>query len=300
MTRNPSGEQYEISFREQRAVVTEVGATLRHYVVGGRDVVRGFDADVFEDGRGNQLLPWPNRIRDGKYSFDGVQHQLPLSEADRRNAIHGLVRHVVWDLIGFARDSVAQRVRLYPQPGWPGLLEVSITHSLSADGLRVDIVATNIGSAPLPFGYGAHPFITVGEDVVDDVVLEVPAASYLVVDDRLLPMWISPVNSTEKDFRKPRALGSVELDTAFTDLSRGPDARARVRLSRGDRWAELWTDERMGWLQVFTGNERRDIAVAVEPMTCGPDAFNPGPTAAGLVVLQPDESFSCQWGVSGG
>ena len=300
MSMNPSGEQYEITFGEHRAVVTEVGATLRVYRVDGMNIVAGYDADVFEDGRGNQLLPWPNRIRDGRYTFDGLTHQLPLTEADRHNAIHGLLRHVAWDTVSLTSDTVTQGVRLYPQPGWPGILEVSITHSLSSNGLRVDMLATNIGSKPFPFGYGAHPFISVGEDAVDEVTLEVPAASYLEVDERLLPVRISPVVGTEKDFRSPHTLAQVKLDTAFTDLARRPDGHARVRLSHRDRWAEVWVDETMNWFQLFTGNERRDIALAVEPMSCGPDAFSQGPTDGSAVVLQAGESCACHWGITGG
>jgi len=299
-TTHPTGDQYEITFQEQRAVVTEVGATLRVYSVDGRDVISGFAEDaVIKGGRGNQLLPWPNRIRDGKYTFAGVPQQLDLSEPKRHNAIHGLARHVAWDLMDFTGDSVTQRVRIYPQSGWPGTLEASITHTLSSDGLEVKVSATNIGSTALPFGYAAHPYFTVGEDVVDDIVLELPAGSYLEVDDRLLPVRLSPVEGTEKDFRSPHSLGSVGLDTAFTDLTRDPDGRARVKLSLGNRYAEMWADETMGWLQVFTGDERRDIALAVEPMTCGPNAFNPGPTEADVVVLEPGESFLGRWGVVG-
>lgn len=300
MTTHPTGDQYEITFQEQRAVITEVGATLRVYSVDGRDVVSGFAEDeVVKGGRGNQLLPWPNRIRDGKYTFDGVDQQLALSEPKRHNAIHGLVRHVPWDLMDFTGDAVTQRVRVYPQPGWPSALEASLTHTLSSDGLEVKLTVTNIGAKPVPFGYAAHPYFTVGEDVVDDVVLRLPAARYLEVDDRLLPVELRDVSGLEQDFRTPHPLGSVNLDTAFTDLERDPDGRARVTLTLGERYAEMWCDETMGWLQVFTGERRRDIALAVEPMTCGPNAFNPGPTEGDVVVLQPGQSYTGRWGVVG-
>src|SRR5690606_18112094 len=66
----PTGEQYEIKSGDHAAVITEVGATLRSYRVAGRDVVRGFAAEEpVHLGRGQQLLPWPNRIRDGRYPF---------------------------------------------------------------------------------------------------------------------------------------------------------------------------------------------------------------------------------------
>jgi aldose 1-epimerase len=300
VTTHPTGDQYEITFQEQRAVITEVGATLRVYSVDGRDVIAGFAEDeVVHGGRGMQLLPWPNRIRDGVYTFDGVEQQLALSEPTRHNAIHGLVRHIAWDLMDFTGDAVTQRVRVYPQPGWPGILEATITHSLGPDGLEVRVGATNIGSTPVPFGYAAHPYFTVGESAVDDIVLELPAASYLDVDDRLLPIELVGVEGREQDFRSPHPLGSVNLDTAYTDLTRGEDGRARVRMSLGDRYAEMWCDGSYGWLQVFTGEHRRDINLAVEPMTCGPDAFNPGPTSEGRIVLEPGASFSGRWGVVG-
>jgi aldose 1-epimerase len=300
VTTHPTGDQYEITFQGQRAVVTEVGATLRVYSVDGHDVIAGFGEDeVVHGGRGMQLLPWPNRIRDGIYTFEGVEQQLALSEPTRHNAIHGLVRHVVWDLMDFTGDAVTQRVRVYPQPGWPGILEATITHSVGPDGLEVTVGATNIGSSPVPFGYAAHPYFTVGESTVDEIVLELPAATYLDVDDRLLPIDLVPVEGREQDFRSPHALGDVNLDTAYTDLSRDADGRARVKLELGDRYAEMWCDESYGWLQVFTGEHRRDINLAVEPMTCGPDAFNPGPTQNGVIVLEPGASFTGHWGVVG-
>jgi aldose 1-epimerase len=297
----PTGQQYEISSGLHRAVITEVGATLRSYSVAGNDVVRGFGAtDVVEKGRGQQLLPWPNRIRDGRYEFDGEPQQLALSEPHRHNALHGLVRHVVWDRIEQTDDSIRQRVRVYPQPGWPGTVEATIGHSISDAGLRVTVEAANIGSTPVPFGYAAHPYLTVGETTVDEVAVRLPAARYLEVDpERLLPIEIRDVEGTEYDLRSGDALGSTNLDTAFTDLATDDDGLWRVTLTLGDRRAEIWSEPIFGWLQVFTGEDRRDLSIAVEPMTCGPDAFNPGPTEADRIVLQPGESFTGHWGITG-
>ena len=135
---NPTGEQYEIVSGDHRAVITEVGATLRSYTVAGNHVVRGFEADeVIHGGRGQQLLPWPNRVRDGRYVFDGTEQQLALTEPKRHNAIHGLARHVVWSVTEQTEDSLTQQVRIYPQLGWPGTIEASITHTVSDRGLQV-------------------------------------------------------------------------------------------------------------------------------------------------------------------
>jgi aldose 1-epimerase len=296
----PTGEQYEIISGAHRAVVTEVGATLRGFSVDGRDVVRGFGVDETSTaGRGQNLLPWPNRIRDGRYSFNGVAHQLALTEPARHNASHGLARYVPWVVVEKKTDAVTNRVRIHPQPGWSGTLEAMITHQVGEEGLTVTVEATNIGAGELPFGYGAHPYLTVGETTVDAVAVTVPAASYLEVDDRLLPIKISPVDGTVYDLRRGQVLESLSLDTAMTDLARASDGRWRVKLALGDRYAELWGDETMRWMQIFTGGPNRDGSIAVEPMTCGPDAFNPGPTHGDMKVLAPGETFLGHWGISG-
>jgi aldose 1-epimerase len=294
----PTGEQYEIVSGGHRAVVTEVGATLRHYSVDGVDVVRGFAEDaVAKAGRGQNLIPWPNRIRDGKYTFAGQSHQLALSEPARGNASHGLVRYVPWVLVDRGPDAVTNRVRIYPQSGWPGWLEASITYRVAADGLTVTVQATNFGDLDVPFGYGAHPYLTVGESVVDEVALTVPAGSYLEVDERLLPVRVSPVAGTPYDLRSGPTLGLLSLDTAMTDLTRDAEGTWRATLTRGDRSCELWGDNTMKWVQVFTGGPYRDWGIAVEPMTCGPDAFNEGPTHDDLIVLGAGETFTGRWGV---
>jgi aldose 1-epimerase len=296
----PTGEQYEIISGPHRAVVTEVGATLRGFSVDGRDVVRGFGLDEMSTaGRGQNLVPWPNRIRDGRYTFNGVTQQLALTEPARHNASHGLARYVPWVLVEKKADAVTSHARIHPQPGWPGTLETRITHQVGEDGLTVTVEATNIGPSELPFGYGAHPYLTVGETTVDAVAVTVPATSYLEVDDRLLPVKISPVASTVYDLRRGRVLETLSLDTAMTDLARDSDGRWRVKLVLGDRYAELWGDETMRWMQIFTGGPNRDGSIAVEPMTCGPDAFNPGPTHGDMKVLAPGETFIGHWGISG-
>jgi aldose 1-epimerase len=296
----PTGEQYEISAGPYRAVLTEVGATLRAFGKGGRDIVRGFAADSAPSGgAGQQLIPWPNRIRDGHYSFDGVEQQLALSEPPRHNASHGLARHAVWRLVELTESSVTLRLRIFPQSGWPGVLEATLTHTVGPGGLVVDVHAANIGSRAVPFGYGAHPYLTVGESTVDEVDLTVPATSYLDVDDRLLPVAVLDVAGTPYDLQTGGVIGDRLLDTAFTGLGRGEDGRWRVRLSLGERWAELWGEEPFGWTQVFTGGPKRDASIAVEPMSCGPDAFNPGPTHDDLIVLQPGGEFRGRWGIDG-
>jgi aldose 1-epimerase len=294
---NPSGEQIELALGEQRAVVVGVGAGLRTYTVGGRPILDGYGAgDVCPSGRGQLLCPWPNRIEDGSYDFDGRSFQLPLNEPERQNAIHGLVRWAHWSVAERAADRVAFEHVLYPQPGYPFALELRAEYSLSEHGLEARIRATNVGAEAAPFGAGWHPYLAVESEVVDVVELHVPASTVLVADERGLPLGSASVAGEGLDFREARPIGSARLDHCFTGLERDDRGRASARVGT----TTLWVDETFPYLMVFTGDglpevERR--SVAVEPMTCAPNAFRSGD---GLIRLEPGQAHVASWGISPG
>jgi aldose 1-epimerase len=296
----PSGQQHAIRHGDQVAVVTEVGATLRSYIVGGRDILDGFGVDeVCSAGRGQHLLPWPNRIRGGRYSFEGRALQLALSEPANGNAIHGLTRWVNWSDIESGESVVSLGYVLHPQPGWPGSLDLTVTTSLSADGLRVTTTAVNVGSVAVPYAAGSHPYLSLGAARVDGLVLTLPAATVLLPDERGIPVGPHPVDGTAYDFRTPRAIGDLVLDTAYRDLAVDADGVWEVHLSdETGSAATLWADSTHPWMQVFTGDTlpagRARGGLAIEPMTAGPDAFN---TGDGLVVLAPGERHQSTWGI---
>ncbi|HWC22292.1 MAG TPA: aldose 1-epimerase family protein [Flexivirga sp.] len=298
----PSGEQWEITHGDQRLTVVSVGGGIRSYDAGGRPALFGYPTDAKADaGRGQLLMPWPNRIADGKYTFDGASQQLPLTEPARLNASHGLVRWEQWSLVERTDSTVTVGLRLMPSPGWGAILDLRVRYELDDDGLTVTPSATNVGSTRAPFGFGAHPYLTTGEDSVDELTLTLPAADYLTVDDRLLPTGTKPVDDTDYDFRSARQIGGAVLDTAFTGLSADEDGRWRITLSNGDRSTTLWAEaEHFGYTQVFTGDslpvERaRRTGVAVEPMSCPAGAFA---TGEALVVLEPGDTWSGRWGVT--
>jgi aldose 1-epimerase len=301
----PSGRQVELALGDQRAVLVEVGGGLRSYDVGARAVVDGYHLDeLCSGGRGQLLVPWPNRIGGGRYRFAGVDHQLPLDEPGRRNAIHGLVRWAPWEIERPSPAHATARHRLHPRPGYPFRVDLEADYQLSARGLTVTVSAVNRGARPAPYGAGWHPYLTVSTPRVDDAVLEVPADRAIPTDDRGLPCGDPmPVEGTPLDFRRPRPIGAGVLDTCYTDLARGADGHVRVRLSGPDGapTVELWADRSVTCVMVFTGDTlapgRRRRGLAVEPMTCAPDAFRSGP---GLVVLEPGESTTATWGISPG
>jgi aldose 1-epimerase len=290
----PSGLQIEIATGDQRAWLTEVGAGLRRYVVAGRDVLDGYDEDAMaSSGRGQLLLPWPNRIADGRYRFGGREHQLPLDEPERRNAIHGLARWAAWTVREQAGDSAAFALRLHPRPGYPFTVDLGAEYVLGGDGLTVTLSATNAGDEACPFGAGAHPYLAVAGASVDGSTLRAPGATRLTNDGRGIPTGREAVDGTPYDFRTARPIGDVELDTGFTDLERDPDGRASVRLDD----TTLWLGEGFDHLMLFTGDPLPNVArrsLGVEPMTCAPNAFQSGD---GLLTLAPGETFSASFGI---
>jgi aldose 1-epimerase len=303
--RHPSGRQYEIVRGDQRAVVVQVGGGLREYEVDGFPVLDGYGPDELADsGRGQVLMPWPNRLADGRYEFDGGVMQLPLSEPERRNAIHGLVRWASWEEVRFSRSRVRLGHVLFPRAGYPFALALEVDYELTGEGLRVTMSARNIGRRPAPFGAGQHPYVRAQMAGIDGCVLGLPGRRWMEMDERQIPTGrLLPVEGTEFDFLAPRPIASTRMDTAFFDLERGPDGRARAELRSedGTRRVTVWMERGFEYLMIFTGDslpaEERRRSLGVEPMSCAPDAFRNG---LGLVVLRPGQSWSSSWGIAVG
>jgi len=129
--------------------------------------------------------------------------------------------------------------------------------------------------------------------------LRVPGRTVLRSDERGLPIGREAVEHTEYNFQTPRRIGSTRLDHAFTDLERDEEDLARVELRDLDYGTEvsLWVDESYPYLMLFSGDSLPDVgrrSLAVEPMTCPPNAFRIGES---LMRLKPGSSFTGTWGI---
>lgn len=282
------------------ATVVTTGAALCSLTWRGRDLILPFDpARGPMMGQGEVLLPWPNRIDRGRYAFRGTEYQLEITEPERGTAIHGLTRAEPWSVATARADRADLTYRLKGAPGYPGELELTVSYTLAAgEGLAAAITAVNAGSAPAPYGNGTHNYLTVGS-TLDDAALRMPVAARLPVDARLIPSGSPlPVGGTDYDFRAGRLIGDTVLDTAFTEAERDESGRMWITLARGGTGAAMWADETYGWLQVFSadrpgvGIHRRGLAM--EPMTCPPNAFA---TGEDLIVLEPGESATSTYGI---
>ncbi len=265
------------------ATVVEVGGGIRELSHEGTPVLDGYGVgEMASGGRGQPLLPWPNRMTGGRYTFEGRTMQAPISEPSTGSAIHGLTRWVNWRVADERPDACAMALRLHPQPAYPFMLDLRIDYALGDAGLAVTLTATNAGEGPLPFGAGFHPYLTAGSATVDDCRLTLPAAA-----------------PPERDFRAAAPIGDRVIDDCYTGLARDAEGVARVDLEGPAGTVTLWLDAFWSHVMVFTGDtlapERRRRGLAIEPMSCAPDAFN---TGEGLRVLAPGASAAGSWGIA--
>ncbi|MDQ4092513.1 MAG: aldose 1-epimerase family protein [Actinomycetota bacterium] len=295
----PSGRQYSIHIGQQRATIVGVGGGIREYEVAGRPVLDPYPSGSMADGaHGTPLVPWPNRLRDGRYRFDGTAHQLPLTEPEKGNAIHGLLRWRAWRPVEVSGHRVVMGIRLHPMPGYPFMLDVRVEYRLGEHGLQVSTTATNMGDIACPYGCGQHPYLSPGMGLIDECTLHLDATTRITTDQRGLPVGREPVVGTPLDFRSGVALGALQVDSALTDLARDGNGRAWARLAASDgHTAELWVDRHYPYIEIFTGDTlapgRRRRGLGCEPMTCPPDAFTSG---IDLIRLEPGKSITTTWG----
>jgi aldose 1-epimerase len=292
-----SGKQYTITAGDHSATIVEVGAGLQRYSVAGVDVTVSYpDDELPPKGCGTSLVPWPNRIRGGKYTFEGTAQQLALTDTDSGNAIHGLGRWVRWGKVRQSADQVTLRLDIVPQKGYPFQVRAEVTYTLHPElGLMVTIGARNTGRRRAPFGAGSHPYLSSRGHALDEVTLRLPAREELVLDDHGVPVGSRSITGKD-DYRRGRRLRAHRFDSGYTGLvTAAGKGLAEVRTKSGG--AQLWFDETFKFLQVFTVDDVTPghSGIAIEPMTCAPDAFNSG---AGLIVLEPGGAWTGSWGIA--
>lgn len=286
----PTGTQFALRVGAHEAVVTEVGGSVRRYRVGERDVLMPYDvAELPPAVHGAVLLPWPNRLRDGAYTFDGEHYQLPLTEPERGNAHHGLVLHTRWRPVAHTTEHVRLALDLVPRPGYPFELHSEIEYRLDGDGLTVRLRTGNTGATTAPYGVGFHPWLSPGRHRLDDCLLEIEADGWVRTDDRLLPIAETDVPA-ELDYRVPRRLDAARIDDAFVRLHRP----SRVSLTDPDGVrVSCLAQEGVACWQVYTGDAlpgpRHRGGLAAEPMSCTADALRTGNR---LIRLRPGQEHT--------
>jgi len=300
-----TGEQHVLRLDAEEGTVTatvaELAAGLRRVRVGDTEIVQDYGADALPSGgSGIVLVPWPNRVRDGRWTLDGTTQQLDLTEPSKGNASHGLLRNTGYRVTDRSDAAITLSATVFPQHGWPFHLDTSVRYALTPTGIEITHGVHNAGEARAPFGVGCHPYLRVGDTAMRDLVVTVSGDRMVETDERSLPVGEVPVEGSPKDLRAGAALRDLDLDTAYTGLQT-VDGRVRHRLTAPDGTAvELSAEPVFAYAQVFTNpvydtDDGRIDAVAIEPMTCAPDALNSGD---GLQWLEPGEQWVGGWSLA--
>ena len=301
----PDTEQF-LSFEDQRAVVSPWGASLRRYYLADAasretDILWGYSGGRNKKGgQGDVLIPFPGRVPDGRYSFEGQSYQLERNDKEGPNAIHGFVRTIPWATRRLGANFVSYELHLdadtYGPKGYPFSLDVRVMYTLGRPGLTCSFDVHNVGSRVAPVGVGFHPYFTVGAGMIDEAEAMIPCAGYVEFNERLLPTGrVLDVAGTDWDFRRSRSVGSRRFNHCFVQLERDGEglAKASLRHPTSGRHIDIVMDRAFSAIVVYTGDAIPDLprrALAIEPMTCATDAFNH--PEWGLRRLAPGDAFS--------
>ena len=296
-----NGLELQLASGDYTAAIVQRGGALRRLAFQGRDLVVPFYADApIPAYRGIIAAPWPNRIADGTYRFAGVEHQLPVNEPERGTALHGLAFDRLWTIERSGTDALSLSCEIAGAPGYPFHLRLQIDYKLDDAGLHTTVTASNIGDEAAPYGVCPHPYLLAGPAPLDEWEVQIPAESFLeVTPDRLLPVTTRTVSGHEFDFRASRVIAATQIDHAFTGLEFDGGGRAQlIARDPGGTGVGMAWGRACPWLQIHTADKPAPAAnrlgLAVEPMTCPPDAFNSGED---LVLLEPGSSHQAGWSI---
>lgn len=313
MTTETIAADSEITLRagNLRLKVAPLGAALRGLWRENGDgktqeIVTGYTgAQNKIGGQGDVLIPFPGRVRAGKYTFEGETHQMAITDREVPNAIHGFLRQVVWEITEQSESALtfAVSMRADANPGYPFALRATVSYLLNArDGMTCRFTVENTGKRTAPVAAGFHPYFTVGSDRIDGDILHVPMAATLEFENLIPTGSVLPVDGTPFDFRAPRVIGSTKFNTCYLQPLRDADGLLRLRLAAPDdsRAVTVWMDAAFNYVVLYSGDPLPDAhrrrSLAIEPMTCGSDAFNH--PEWGLAALAPGQTLTGAWGVS--
>jgi aldose 1-epimerase len=300
-----SGEHFTIEHEDLQATVSSVGATLRALTRDSVPILWAQPLDGLLVGSSGQVLaPWPNRLAKGSYAFNGVTGKAALDEPERGNAMHGLVRWLEWTLDYHEKARLQLSCALAPQPAYPFLLALSIAYELRPDGLHVRVHAESPSDRGAPFGIGFHPYVLAPAQGLGGCRLAVPATRHLRLDENGIPTGETALEGALSALATNEGieLEHQVLDDCFTGLVRDEEGTASVRFfSSGSPFAEvaLHLDRSFGYVMCYTGDtlapSNRRRAVAIEPMTCPPNALA---SRTDVVALDPTNNFDAEFSIS--
>ncbi len=284
--------------RNSFSIIPEHGACLLDVNFNGQSIIDGPQTieELFTNEwyKSNFLFPFPNRLKNGQYNFDGKSFQFRINEKAKNNSLHGFGTQQVFKLVSMDCKETSAEILCRHQnsgvnPAYPFAFSFDVKLCISEpNSFVVELTFKNESQQKLPLGLGWHPYFKYF-DKADDVFMKLPDYQFIDLDENGIPTnKLFEYNY----FQEKRQINNAVLDNTFK-IKDNPN-RARVELFSKYGNLVFWQETGPGkfnFLQIFTPSHRRSIAI--EPMTCNIDAFNNGD---GLIVLKPNEQFSGQFG----
>lgn len=232
------------------------------------------------------LFPFPNRLENGQFKSGGRDFSFPLNDFGRPNALHGLIYDFEFEVIQQLGDKVTLRLEYTgDSSSYPFPFCLDVVYTLLPGKLDVEVFITNTGEVSMPCGFGWHPYFDIEQD---DVKMLLRKVDKIEIDEQMIP---TGKRTPYKTFEEPAFVSETQLDTCFRYFSEGINS-ATLFFPDGSQ-LEVWQDENQPFVQVFTPEDGRTIAI--EPMTCGINALNSG---EGLKHLSPGESWAFEFGLT--
>lgn len=272
-------------------IVPEVAANVTEIRFSGRNILDGYttpeELTAGKWGKSAILFPFPNRLRDGRYTWKGRDYVFPINNLATNNAIHGFVRHEVLQVerIELKKEMASITSRFHndgKNPAYPFPFTFDATFAMTIQGrFIVSFSVTNEHHESIPVGLGWHPYFHLAEKA-DAHHLQLPACERVEIDDRMIPTGI---RSPYSYFQDERWIGQTQLDTCFAVA--GESTQTSTLCADGRTLRIRASGKQFPFFQVFTPPARTSIAI--EPMTCNVDAFHNGD---GLVELAPAQPWA--------
>ncbi len=274
-------------------LVLRKGDRLHELIAGDKTIeeLSGIDGNAF---RGAKLSPFPNRVNKASYFFKGKQY--PLSPNNFPHALHGLLWNVPFEFKGqelkneFASITLVKQYK-NEQAGFPFHYSIEIEYTLQPNSFSARTTIVNTSLESILMGDGWHPYFSTGLSI-DTLKLHLPSSKRLVLDDFLIP---TGTYSKDDRFLVPMNLDGIVLDHCFE--VEAIDGVVETQLIDETKNITVTIFQKTGkqgynFIQVYTPPNRKSIAI--EPMSCAPDAFN---NEKGLTILAPGESVGYEFGV---
>lgn len=242
------------------------------------------------------LLPFPNRLKDGRFFFEGKSYQFPINDTNNHHGLHGFLSLIPLNFIAQKTVNDICEIDLKGQfkglPHFPFPFEIEIKYTLSNTNLTIKTTIKNIGKTNMPIGFGWHPYFKLDTNIIDNLELKLPDCKLVKIDKRMMP---TGKVSTFDTFAVSRNINKTHFDNCFLLNKNTAATRAEIILKSKTTTLSFWQEtgeNACPYFQIYTPDDRKTIAI--EPMTCNVDALNNGD---GLWVLSAGEARTVQFGV---